>query len=195
MSIVETCCFYFSTRLGSIVVGVFNLLQIIIWSVVVSIFWNNATILSDYIDELLLSEEVYSEELLMSIQKNQHYLLGSLIGFLVVFAFTCAAMIFGVYKFKTCMVYPFMVADFVYITSLLIVYVVILVMRKKECGLGFLILYSVLGEFIFLYLYYTWICVVGYCQIMHELRKRMKTLNKIDEGNTNFTISYKEFLN
>lgn len=63
-----------------------------------SICWNNTDIISDCIDELLASEEVYGEDMLMSIQNNPHYLLGSLAGFFIVFALSCAAMMFGVYK-------------------------------------------------------------------------------------------------
>ncbi|XP_058455975.1 uncharacterized protein LOC131433155 [Malaya genurostris] len=170
MPCMKMCCFRFSTRLGSILIGILTIIQVLLS--LTALFVAGGTDMLQNVASRIKSpdDETDKKDGLMwlmgwlKIRTNEIHL--TLITFLGAHALCCVIMIVGAFVMYRYLLFPFMVLDFIKVCILTMIHVVAMMIIKEGVNLGDLIALTIAGGFALLLLFYLWACVVSLFQIL-----------------------------
>nr|CAD7417161.1 unnamed protein product [Timema poppensis] len=173
MPVMYSFMFWFSVRLGSIIVAIITLCQVSAGLITCAVWVNDLSGVSRQLDEWLNNNNLYyMQPVLINMEMNPKSFLDGLITFLVIQGITCLLLVYGAYKINLYLVYPYILVDLVRLLFVSINFVIAMTLVKENVfDLGVLIGGSVIGGFIILFLFYLWFCVVSFCQIVKEVEK------------------------
>ncbi|XP_017784954.1 PREDICTED: uncharacterized protein LOC108568401 [Nicrophorus vespilloides] len=170
MALLTRFFFWFSVRLGSIIVAIISLVQASIWLMITIISLDNKEDLVDFLRKTILVTEGPINKFINDPKVG-------LIIFAIFFTLliiSCLLTILGALKCNHLLVYPFLTLFFIYILFMLLIHVFLMLdLKHNNNGLGSLILYSNLGAIVLLILLYHWLTVLSFGQIVKELQKEI----------------------
>uniref|UniRef100_A0A1S4K369 Uncharacterized protein n=1 Tax=Culex quinquefasciatus TaxID=7176 RepID=A0A1S4K369_CULQU len=166
MPCMKTCCFYASTRLGSIVIGALT----IVFAEDLVVIGGSDGILQmakrthQNIDEFD-QQEIFMW-VLQQMESNSDQVFLYVMIFFAVHTLCCIVMIVGAFKLLRYLHVPFIILEFARLTLLTLAHVTTMMVVKKQLNLGDLIALTIAGGFGLLLLFYLWACVVSLFQII-----------------------------
>ncbi|XP_065078634.1 uncharacterized protein LOC135701706 [Ochlerotatus camptorhynchus] len=170
MPCMKMCCFQFSTRLGSIIVGISSMLQVLIPAIVLIGVGGAdrlkivASDMNDHINDFG-QDAIFIWLLNFTYSDPKGIFLGTVL-FCGIHALCCVLMIIGAIKFQKYLLTPFIFMDFLRLCILSLTHVIGMMVIKKQLNLGDLIAITIAGGFGLLLLFYLWACVVALYQIL-----------------------------
>ncbi|XP_055595737.1 uncharacterized protein LOC129746205 isoform X2 [Uranotaenia lowii] len=170
MPCMKRCCFYFSTRLGSIVIGIFSILQSAI-PFVVFLTGGGAAYLKEQAVKIEQRMDDYDQERIFTwalkrTKSDPDIVFAAVAAFLGANVVCAVVMIVGAYKIQKYLLLPFIVVDFVRLSLITMVHVIAMMVIKKSINLGDLIAITIAGGFGLLFFFYLWACVLALYQII-----------------------------
>ncbi|GLH00931.1 uncharacterized protein GBIM_07180 [Gryllus bimaculatus] len=173
MVVMYSFCFWFSVRLGSIIVGVTSLVQALAFLILCCVGLEDRPTVSETIKDWLdKNEMLFLKAPLTDMSKDPEGSLVFFTSFTAIYAFCCLLLMYGAYRCNLMLMYPFMGLDLLRLIFLSICFVFAMILVKENLyNLGLLIGFSVGGGFVLLYLFYMWFCTLSMCQIVKELEK------------------------
>ncbi|XP_066995900.2 uncharacterized protein [Anabrus simplex] len=173
MPVMYSFCFWFSVRLGSIIVGAITLVQAIILFIFCGQGLENQEDVSARIQSWLDNNDMLFLKGVMEDMKNGPKLFLSILTTYTAFHMvSCLLLSLGAYKCKLIFMYPFMALEMIRLLFLSVFFVFTMMLIKQNIyNLGLLIGCSVAGGFLILFLFYLWFCTLSMCQIVKELEQ------------------------
>ncbi|XP_047121738.1 uncharacterized protein LOC124805273 isoform X1 [Schistocerca piceifrons] len=171
MPVMYSFCFWFSVRLGSIIVGAVSLVQALVVLGLAGDGYNHPQRVRDRFSHWLDTYKLRSlKNAVAAIRDDPESFLLSLIILYTAYALSCLGLIYGAYKCNLKLMYPFVALDLGRLVSMSVVFVMAMtVLKANVYNLGILIGCSVAGGFMLLYLFYLWFCTVSMCQVVRDL--------------------------
>ncbi|XP_045472997.1 uncharacterized protein LOC123679651 [Harmonia axyridis] len=174
MALFHVFLFWFSVRLGSIIIGVLTAIQGAVWLVHLIYCLNSGSQFSNHLktifDDFGFHGNVFDE-----IIKDPSDLITIFIVYFVSLMMSSVSLIWGALQIQVKMMYPF-IALYIFYIGILGIQLTVFIMglKSNESGLGDMILFSNLGSFILLFYLYKWAVVISFIQIVKELKRRME---------------------
>nr|XP_019558975.2 uncharacterized protein LOC109427849 [Aedes albopictus] len=169
MPCMKMCCFYLSTRLGSIIVGILSILQVLIPALILVANGGEGYLKAGASDINSHINDFGQEELFISFlrftEKDPEIVFLAAETFCGVHLLSCILMIVGALKVQRYLLLPFIVLDVIRLCVLSLIHVTGMMVIKKQLNLGDLIAITIAGGFGLLLLFYMWACVVALYQI------------------------------
>ncbi|CAG9114369.1 unnamed protein product [Plutella xylostella] len=160
MVLVYSCCFWFSLRLGGIIIGVLSLIQAIIVLVLCSIAYGYTDDIKETLTHWINDMElVYTEPVFETILADPNKYLTVTITLMTIYIVLCGLYIYGAYYCMVTLMLGFVVAELARLLALAALLTTWLVVAKENSmDIGQLIGASVLSGFLLLGMWYLWVC-------------------------------------
>ncbi|XP_062551048.1 uncharacterized protein LOC134216031 [Armigeres subalbatus] len=170
MPCMKMCCFYLSTRLGSVIVGILSILQVLVPVLILIALGgadrlrNEAADINDHINNFG-QEEIFMIVLRYT-ENNSEVVFLTAVSFCAGHSLCCIFMIVGALKVQKILLIPFIMLDFIRLCILTLMHCIGMMVIKQQLHLGDLIAITIAGGFVLLLLFYLWACVVALYQII-----------------------------
>ncbi|XP_011197262.3 uncharacterized protein LOC105221833 [Bactrocera dorsalis] len=165
---METYLFYCSVRLGVLVVVVLGFVQVFIPTVLLLSMGMEIVnpIMKLFRDDEQFGKNINILRILNWIDSNVQGFIAFIVTLMVLYLTGCGLAIFGALKLKKWFLLPFIIADFLRVIFGFASHIIFMIILKKKLNLGFLIVVTLAGGFIILYLGYNWATSVALFQII-----------------------------
>ncbi|XP_068630021.1 uncharacterized protein [Battus philenor] len=170
MALVYSCCFWFSLRLGGILIGFLSMIQGFIILILCCI---------GYSDQIVIQERIaiwrsnlnlkYMQDIFDALQTDPEKSLVCTIVLTCTYILLCLLYIYGSYKCNNIFMMAYIVVELVRLVLLsLLVTMLLLTLKQNTMDLGLLIGASVIGGFILMGMFYMWICAANLPILINE---------------------------
>ncbi|XP_045445756.1 uncharacterized protein LOC123653819 [Melitaea cinxia] len=208
MAFVYSCCFWFSLRLGGILIGLFSIIKTTIALVFLFIgythphnvknqisMWKrdiNLIYMSGYIEHF---EAVCKSNLKNFIPEPEKYICYC-ITICCIYIFLCFLYIYGAYTCNNALMVAFIMVELIHLIILSIfVTTWLIILKKNTMDIGLVIGASVASGFILMGLFYLWVCAATLPTLINEIEReeQLATINKLQEllENKNGLLNFK----
>ncbi|XP_073944005.1 uncharacterized protein [Choristoneura fumiferana] len=173
MAFVYSCCFWFSLRLGGILIGLFSLVKALIVLVACGMAHANPEKVKEEIimwtnDLILIYTKGYMDNLTANLERYTAYC----ISVTCLYIITCLSFIYGAYTCHNILMIAYLVVELVRLVILsMLVVTGLLVLKKNTMDIGLLIGASVASGFLLLGLFYLWVCAVNLPILINEMER------------------------
>ncbi|XP_061712286.1 uncharacterized protein LOC133521369 isoform X1 [Cydia pomonella] len=173
MAFVYSCCFWFSLRLGGILIGIFSLVQALIVLIGCGLAYTHPDRAKDDIamwthNMILIYTKDYIDDILTNF--NRYVTFGITVTCLYIVA--CILFIYGAYTFQNILLIGFILAELIRLLFLsVLVATGLLVLKQNTMDIGLLIGASVAGGFLLLGMFYLWVCALNLPVLINEMER------------------------
>ncbi|XP_045484895.1 uncharacterized protein LOC110992732 [Pieris rapae] len=171
MALVYSCCFWFSLRLGGLLISFFSILQAVLFLTIFSLFC-----VQDYehkIDKLKLLDDInliYMKSFITAIIEEPNY--DTYIKTIVcLYIIVCVIYIYGAFKLVNILMFPYIFLELLRLIGLSFFGITgLLVLKKNTMDIGLLIGISLVVGFSLLGMFYLWICAMNLPIVINEIK-------------------------
>ncbi|EAT39535.1 AAEL008665-PA [Aedes aegypti] len=151
MPCMKMCCFFLSTRLGSIIVGILSILQLLIPTLILvanggeNYLKTGASNINAHLNDFA-QEEVFISFLRFTEDDPEILFIGT-VSFCGLHLLSCILMILGALKVQKWLLLPFIILELIRLCILSLIHVIGMMVIKKQLNLGDLIAITIAGGF------------------------------------------------
>ncbi|KAJ2952763.1 hypothetical protein O0L34_g7123 [Tuta absoluta] len=183
MAFVYSCCFWFSLRLGGIIIGTFSLLQGLLVLIGNCVAYNRIPDVQEQITHLLDNFNLIYVGEYLEYMRNEP---GKVITFGICsscfYIFFCLLYIYGAYTYNNMLMIAFILSELVRLVGLSVMVATwLLVLKQNTMDIGLLIGASVGSGFFLLGMFYLWVCAANLPVLINEMEcdEQAKTIARL----------------
>ncbi|CAK1581935.1 unnamed protein product [Parnassius mnemosyne] len=170
MAWVYSCCFWFSLRLGGILIGIFSAIQGIILLIVCGVGCSEPEKIKQkiavWINDVNL---IYTKDYVETLQTDPKKALGIIIVLTCIYIIICLLYVYGAYKCNNVLMVVYILVELVRLIALTtFVTTMLLMLKQNTMDIGLLIAVSVVGGFVLLGMFYMWVCAANLPIVINE---------------------------
>ncbi|XP_021202745.2 uncharacterized protein LOC105841429 [Bombyx mori] len=185
MALVYSCCFWFSLRLGGILIGLFCLFQAIFILILCCLGYTYANTLEDEITEWINNYNlIYAEDYLINVSEDPVKYISFTVTLSCFYIFICIMFIYGAFVRNNILMVSFILLELLRLVMLsTLVATGLLILKQNTMDIGVLIGASVFGGFLLLGMFYLWICCANLPILINEMERdeQSKTIEKLQK--------------
>ncbi|XP_026758080.1 uncharacterized protein LOC113517570 isoform X1 [Galleria mellonella] len=187
MAFVYSCCFWFSLRLGGLLIGIYSIFQAILALIVFSIGYKHSERVADEITELLNNNNIkliYTKDYLEMLKSDPEKYFTLTIVITCVYILSCLLFMYGAYTCNNILMIGYILLE---LTRLLMLSVTVatclLVLKQNTMDIGLLIGASVAGGFFLLGEFYLWVCAANLPILINEMEReeQAETIERLQQ--------------
>ncbi|XP_059054322.1 uncharacterized protein LOC131848464 [Achroia grisella] len=187
MAFVYSCCFWFSLRLGGLLIGIYSVLQAVIALIAFCMGLIHYERVVDEIKELVNNNNVkliYTKDYLETLKSDpeKYFTLGIVVT--CIYILSCLLFMYGAYTCNNILMIGYILLE---LTRLVILSVIVatclLVLKQNTMDIGLLIGASVAGGFFLLGEFYLWVCAVNLPILINEMERdeQAETIDRLQQ--------------
>ncbi|KAJ0180515.1 hypothetical protein K1T71_003919 [Dendrolimus kikuchii] len=198
MAFVYSCCFWFSLRLGGILIGIFSIFQALLILIICGLVHAHT---QQVIDEIkrwstslnLQSSTNYIEQFIIYIIEEPDKCITICTTLLCIYIVICLAFIYGAYSCNNIWMVTYTLVELVRLIMLsALIATCLLLLKQNTMDIGLLIGASVTSGFFLLGMFYLWICAANLPILINEMERdeqneKINKLQKLIEINNRST--------
>ncbi|XP_045533735.1 uncharacterized protein LOC123720950 [Papilio machaon] len=185
MALVYSCCFWFSLRLGGIIIALYSIIQAFIVLTISCFGYSNPKNVEEKITILVNDLNlIFTKEFVNNLRSDPTKTLGFVIVLTCIYIIICMLYVYGAYKCNNILMMPYIVVELVRLIALTVLIITLLLtLKKNTMDIGLLIGASVLGGFILLGMFYLWVCAANLPIVINEKEhdEYVATITKLEE--------------
>ncbi|XP_075992906.1 uncharacterized protein LOC142987852 [Anticarsia gemmatalis] len=183
MALVYSCCFWFSLRLGGILIGLFSLFQALVLLIMCCLGYGHIQLVKDEISNWSNGLNlIYAKSYLESIQEDPQKYFSLIITFTCIYIIVCLLFIYGAYTCNNMLMVTYIILEFLRLILIsTLVATCLLLIKQNTMDIGLLIGASVAGGFLLLGMFYLWICAANLPIVINEMERdeQAAVINKL----------------
>ncbi|XP_069365622.1 uncharacterized protein [Maniola hyperantus] len=183
MVFVYSCCFWFSLRLGGILIGIFSVIQAVLGIIIFGIAFKHQQNVKEQLSLWMknLNLIFYVNGYLENFQADPEKYITYSIVILSIYIIFCILYIYGAYVCNNAAMIGFILIEMMRLISLTILVITwLLVLKQNTMDIGLVIGASVASGFILLGMFYLWVCAATLPMLINEM-EREEQKAKIDK--------------
>ncbi|XP_026746755.1 uncharacterized protein LOC113508011 isoform X2 [Trichoplusia ni] len=173
MALVYSCCFWFSLRLGGILIGIFSFFQALVILVFCCLGYGETKLLKDEITNWINDYNlIYAKSCLENVQADPEKFISLGISLTSIYMIACLIFIYGAYTCNNLFMVFFIIMEFLRLILILtLVATSLLLIKQNTMDIGLLIGASVAGGFLLLGMFYLWVCATNLPILINEMER------------------------
>ncbi|KAM3963396.1 uncharacterized protein ACR2FA_002329 [Aphomia sociella] len=187
MAFVYSCCFWFSLRLGGLLIGLYSIFQTVLALIIFCLGYSHSEQVVDKITEILNNNNIkliYTKDYLEMLKSDpeKYFTLGIVIS--CIYIISCLLFMYGAYTCNNILMIGYLLFE---LTRLLVLSITVatclLVLKQNTMDIGLLIGASVAGGFFLLGEFYLWVCAVNLPILINEMERdeQTKTIDRLQQ--------------
>nr|XP_021181297.2 uncharacterized protein LOC110369958 [Helicoverpa armigera] len=173
MALVYSCCFWFSLRLGGILIGIFSLFQGLLVLVFCCLGYGHSESIKDEIANWITDYNlIYAKTYLENIQADPEKYISLGISFTSIYMIVCVIFIYGAYTCNNILMVTYILLELLRLIMIsILVATFLLLIKQNTMDIGLLIGASVGGGFLLLGMFYIWVCAANLPIVINEMER------------------------
>ncbi|KAL0893883.1 hypothetical protein ABMA27_013986 [Loxostege sticticalis] len=185
MAFVYSCCFWFSLRLGGILIGIFSVFQGVISLAFSCYAQSHPNEVKDQITHWLNNLDlIYLKQYLENVKEDPERFASLSITVSCIYIIVCVLYIYGAYKCNNTLMMAYLVTETARLVMLSIIIANFLFLLKQNTmDIGLLIGASVGTGFFLLGMFYLWVCAINLPILVNEIKldEQAATIHKLQQ--------------
>ncbi|XP_026495113.2 uncharacterized protein LOC113399984 [Vanessa tameamea] len=185
MALVYSCCFWFSLRLGEILIGLTAIIRAIIALVALCIAYKQPENVKYQISLWMTNMNlIHVSGYLENFQADPEKYLSYGITLCCIYLVVCVLYIYGAYMCSNVTMIPFILVELIHLIILSIFITTwLIVLKQNTMDIGLVIGASVTSGFVLMGLFYLWVCTATLPVLINEIEQEEQrtTINKLQK--------------
>ncbi|XP_049866615.1 uncharacterized protein LOC126367246 [Pectinophora gossypiella] len=173
MAFVYNCCFWFSLRLGGIIIGIFSLMQGLIVLAAFCVAHTRVPEVQEEIGHLINSMNLmFTKDYLENVRADPEKSITLGICLSCLYMLLCVLYIYGAYTCNNLLMFGYILVELMRLVALsVLVASWLLVLKQNTMDIGLLIGASVGCGFFLLGMFYLWVCAANLPVLINEMER------------------------